>query len=202
MPSPGYGVGVDDEGNDVIQPASGLPEEAPFQVGEEIEVGDLSDVQQDILPVSKDVHVRIRKASVAVSASKELKSLKLELELPDGILIENRETGEYEAKYIGKVAFPGFMDLCFWAAPTAKPYFREPGRKWALEFKNLMKALDEDITQIKINDAFFERISNRDVLVSIRHESESEKGPDGKRVKTGTLREKFQGWKKYVGADE
>lgn len=204
---PNYGVGVDDEGNDVIiDPAEHAPsqvEEVPFQVGEEIEVGDISDVQQALLPTAKNVHGRIRKAGIAVNEDKTLKSLKLEIEMPDGILLENQETGEQEAQYVGKVIFPGFMDLCFWASPDRpdkKGWFKS--KQHLLGFKELMAALGEDLKSIKINDSFFERIVGRDVLFTIKHEADTQKNAEGKREKTGTFREKFGQWKKYVGESE
>ena len=209
--TPGYGMGVDEDGNDVIvqegfeapfdvivQEGSELPSEAPFQVGEEIEVGDISDVKQSLLPVSKGVHGRIRKAGVTSNEDKTLKSLKLEIELPEGIYVDNPETGETEAQYVGKVIFTGFMELCIWASPDRpdkKGWFKS--KQHLLGFKELLTALGEDVKSVKVNDAFFERIVGRDVSFSIRHEANSQKGPDGKRVKDGTMREKFGQWKKY-----
>ena len=181
---------------------AGLPDEAPFQVGEEIEVGDISDVQQALLPVAKGVHGQIRKAGIAKSNDGSLKSLKLEIEMVDGIPIDNPETGETEAQYVGKVIFPGFMDLCCWASPDrpdAKGWYKT--KQHLLGFKELMAALGEDLKAVRINDEFFERITGRDVLFSIKHEADSQKGADGKREKTGTFREKYGTWRKFVAQD-
>lgn len=169
-----------------------LPDEAPFEVGEEIEVGDLSTVQDDIMPASKGVLVEIRKAAVKSTGDMGMKYLNLQMTLPNGIATQNAD-GELVARYVNKIVFNSMMDLVVWAGPTkTSAWFQE--RKHLLGFKEFCRALGLDLTSIKINDRFCERLIGRRLLVNIKHEAETEL-VDGKREKTGKMRERYTGWK-------
>lgn len=170
--------------------------EVPFEVTDEVVVGDLTAVQQAITPVAQNVKVRIAKASVDTSKDKALKSLKVELRVVDGIPVLNHNTGETEMKFLNKPIFPGFMELCIWADSSKDSQWYK-NQQHLLGFKQFLQALDLDIKGVKVNDEFLASLVGRELLISIRHEEETAVNPEtGKREKTGTLRERIGQFKK------
>lgn len=167
-------------------------ENVGFEVTDEVQVGDLSAVQTQILPVAQNVKVRVVKASVDSSKDKALKTLKVELKIVDGIPVGD------EMKYINKSIFPGFMDLCVWADPAIKTSAWYQSKQHLLGFKTFCQALDIDVKDVKINDEFLSSLIGLELTVNIGHEEETVVGEDGKRVKTGTLRERIRGFRKVV----
>lgn len=168
-----------------------------FEVIDEVVVGDLTGVQQAITPMAQNVRVRIAKANVQTSQGKDLKSLKLEMKVVEGIPVLNQDTGESEMKFLNKSLFPGFMDLCVWADPTTKISTWYKNKQHLLGFKQLCVAIGEDIKDVRINDEWVRSLLGRELLVNVRHEEESVLSPEsGKREKTGTLRERIGNFKK------
>lgn len=166
-------------------------EEVGFDVVDEVIVGDLTDVRQEILPASQSVRFRIDKAGMAINKDKDLKGLKLELAIVEGI-----PDAEGNVRFIGKKAFTGVMDLCYWANPETRTKQWFKSKQHLLEFKAFCKALDIDITNVKVNDEFFSTILGREVLANIIHEEESLKDASGVSQKTGVFKERLKGWKK------
>lgn len=168
-----------------------MNEEVGFQVNDEIEVGDLSGVQESILPKASNVKAQIVKASVKTSKDENLKSLNLQLKFVEGIEVEG------EAKYVGKTAFTGFMDVVVWAAQSkvdASDWYKSG--QHLLGFKQFLIALGEDIkSPPKVNDEWLLGLAGREVLVNIVHEAETAVGPSGDREKTGTFVARFKNWK-------
>ena len=96
--------------------------EIPFEVTEEIMVGDLTEVkeQRSVIPPTQNLKVRINKAGVQENKNKDIRSLKLDLRIVDGIEVLDKESGVSELKYVNKPLFTNLMDLCFWADPSTK----------------------------------------------------------------------------------
>lgn len=168
----------------------GLPEEAPFQVGEEIEVGDLSKVQRAVLPTARDVRFEVLGTSVAKTSSGYIKYLKARLKVVEGIPTTNAE-GEMELKHAGKIVSTRWKDLCIWhdpAAPDPKGWWKaqEQSREYQLGLKQFVSAFGIDLKSVKINDGFHATIAGRHVLGTIGHETDKE---------TGRISEKFGNWK-------
>lgn len=171
--------------------------EVPFDVTDEVIVGDLTAVQQAITPVAQNVRVRIVKASLEPSKDKALKTIKTELKVVEGIPVLNQQTGETELKFQNKSLFPGFMELCVWANPAIKNSTWYKNQQHLLGFKQFCQALSLDIKAVKINDEFLGSLIGRELLVSIRHEQETAVNPEtGKREATGTMRERIGSFKK------
>lgn len=167
-----------------------LPEEAPFQVGEEIEVGDLSRVQRSVLPVARDVRFEVQSTAVAKTSSGFIKYLKVKLRIVNGIPSQNDE-GELVMKYANKVCFPGVMDLCIWhdpAGPDPKGWWKaqESTREYNLGLKQFWVALGNDPSKVVINDTFHVASVGKHILGSISHETDKQ---------TGRISEKFGNWK-------
>ena len=174
-----------------------MSEETGFQVIDEVSVGDLTAVQQAITPVAQNVRVRIAKATLESSKDKNLKTLKTELKIVEGIPVLNQDTHEAELKFQNKSLFPGFMELCVWANTEVKNTQWYKNQQHLLGFKQFCQALSIDLKNVKINDEFLSSLIGRELLVSIRHEEETAVNPEtGKREKTGTLRERIGGFKK------
>ncbi|MBU2052538.1 DUF669 domain-containing protein [Patescibacteria group bacterium] len=166
-------------------------EQVPFEVVDAVEVGDLSGVQQSLLPITQNVLVRVQKAGVDTSKDKALKSLRVELRIVNGIMV-----GE-EIKYMNKPIFPGFMDLCIWADPAVKTSDWYQRKQHLLGFKQFCQALEIPLDSIKVNDEFCQGLIGKELLVNITHEEDSAVDANtGERVKTGTMRERIRGFKK------
>lgn len=176
--------------------------EVPFDVTEEVSVGDLSDVkeQRSIMPVAKGVKVRIAKAGPLKSKDGDLMGIKAELRIVDGIELPvlddiGNPTGETKMAYKNKPLFTGIMDLLYWANPETKNSNWYKTRQHLVNFTAFLKALGFELTNVKVNDGFFGLIKDQEVLVDILHEEESVL-IEGERKKTGTFKEKLKNWRK------
>ncbi len=181
----GYAAAYEDS-----EVALGLPEEAPFEVGEEVAVGDLSRVQRAVLPAAKDVRFEVMGTSVAKTSSGYLKYLKAKLRIVEGIPSTNEE-GEMVMRHAGKVCFPGALDLCVWhdpAGPDAKGWWKaqEQSQEYKLGIKQFVTALGMDTKDVRINDAFHLAASGKHVLGTIWHETDKS---------DGRVSERFGNWK-------
>ena len=167
-----------------------------FDVVDEVVVGDLTDVkeQRQVLPVAQRVKVRIAKAGTQATKDKDIKSLKLDLRIVDGILV-----GE-ELKYANKPLFTGLMDLVYWGDLSVKGRSEKTwwtSKQYLIEFKKFCLATGFDIKDVRINDDFFQIITGKEVLVDIQHEEETAVDPtSGERVKLGTFKERLRNWRK------
>lgn len=181
-------------------------EEVPFSVTEEWVVGDLTDVQEQkvLVPARQNVKVRIANASIVDNENKDsgkladLKGIKLEVKIVDGVPVLDKETGVEEMKYINKSLFTnGALDLCFWADAQTKTSNWFQTKQHLVQFKRLCQALDIPLTGISINDEFISGLIGRELLVDIQHEEQQQKDQaTGKYVGKGTFRERLRNWKK------
>ena len=178
-----------------------MEEQVPFEVMQEVDVVDLTDVKQDrdLFPVCSGLKVRIHKASSQANKDKDIFSLKLDVRPVDGIEVTDEQSGETTQKYVNKPIFTSIMDLVYSADLSIKG--RESNKWWKnnqhlVEFKNFCSALDIPLKGIKVNDAFFSDLLGRELLVSVKHEADSKKDADGKKVLLGTFSQKLHSWKK------
>ena len=170
--------------------------EVPFDVTEEFDVQDLTDVKADknLFPATKDLLVRVNKASTQMNKNKNIYSLKLELRTVN-------ETPMADGKVI-KVDYPihtSIMDLVYGADMGVDG--RSENKWWTrsqhlVEFKNFCKALDIPLSGIKVNDSFLADLLGREVLVTVAHEAEKITDETGKKVATGEFNQKLRNWKK------
>jgi hypothetical protein len=168
------------------------------QVTEEVALGDLTDVkeQKQIVPASSGVLMKIAKAGTMTSKNGDIKSLKLELRIVDGISVIDPATGTEEVKYKNKPMFTSMMDLPYWCDTAVKTSKWWQTKQYLLNFKKLCLALDIDIKSVTVNDAFLEVLIDRELLVDIRHEENQVKNEAGEYVADGTFREKLVNWRK------
>ena len=169
------------------------------QVTQETVIGDLTDVkeQKQIVPASSGVLMRITKAGTMASKNGDIKSLKLELRIVDGILVTDAETGEQEVKYKNKPMFTSMIDLPYWCDTAVKTSKWWQTKQYLINFKKLCIALDIDIKSVTVNDAFLESLIDRELIVDIRHEENQVKNPEtGDYVGDGTFREKLVNFRK------
>ena len=176
--------------------------DVPFDVGGEDIVGDLTEVKElrQIMPVCQNLKVRIAAASAQETKDKDIKSLKLQLRVVDGLEVTNPTTGETSLQYINKPLFTGMMDLVYWADLGVKGRMEKNwwrNRQHLVGLKKFLVALGLDLSNVKINDAFFETLLGRELLIDLKHEEDSSTDPQtGERVKLGTYRERISTWKK------
>lgn len=176
-------------------------EQVPFDVIDEVEVADLTEVKQDkdLFPVTKNLLVRINNASKQQNKDKDITSLKLDVRPVNGINVIDKESGEETAKYVNKPIFTSIMDLVYSADITVKE--RGENKWWKnnqhlVEFKNFCTALDLPLKGLKVNDQLLQDLIGKELLVSIKHEADTMKDEQGKKVNLGTFSQRLYGWKK------
>ena len=175
----------------------------------QIEVGDLTEVkeQRQLTPAASRVKVRIAKAIIQQTKDKDIKSLKLELRIVDGIEVPVRDeagnpTGETKLAYQNKPLFTGLMDLVVWADQSVKG--RAEKNWWKtnqhmIGLKGFCVALGLDIKSVKVNKEFLDALVGNEVLVDIQHEAETAIDEStGERVKLGTFRERLKNFRKVA----
>lgn len=173
-----------------------MEEEVGFQVTDEVVVGDLTAVQQQLKPICQNVLVEIEGGKVQVSKDKASKALILDFRMVEGIPTE--EDGETRMKYVGAKFSNGFMDLLVWADPAVKTSNWYKQQTYLLPFKSLKKALSIDVKEeVRINDEWLSSLKGRQIRLSIRHEEEQALDQTtGKYVNTGSLKERIGSFKK------
>lgn len=167
-----------------------------FDVTEAYDVVDLTEVKADrnLTPACKNLKVRVDQAATQANQDKDIYSLKLTLRIVDGI-----PSPEGVPQYVNKPLFTNLMDLVYGAKLDVKN--RDTSKWWKgnqhlVEFKNFCKALEIPLSGIKVNDEFLSSLLGKEVLVDVVHEAETALDEAGKKVKTGTFREKLKNWKK------
>lgn len=167
--------------------------DAPFEVSEEIETGDMSDVQEDLLPVASRALFSIKKASVdSVPLSKEdktpvLKKIRLQAKLVDGVEVAG------ETKYKGKVAF---IDFLVWHSPEHKTSEWYKTRKYLLPYKQFLIGMQYDPKESpKINDQLLIDWVGREFRADIRQVAIQVKDANGDYVATADLKNEFKNFR-------
>lgn len=172
-----------------------------FEVTDVIDVPDMSEVkeQRTLIPAAKDVRFRIVSGAVMASNDKTIKGLNLRLAIVEGIDVLNKDTGEYEKKFIGREMTTGLMTLVVWAD---KSVGARPGSDWwkndqhLVGLKQFCMAMGIPLTGIKINDAFIGELVGKEVIATIVHEEGSVKDENGTKQKTGVFQERLKFFKK------
>ena len=188
-----------------------------FNVNEEVEVMDLTDVKQErsLMPVTKGLKVRIAKASVVTNENAEkgkvadTKGLGLELRVVDGIEFQDPESGEITFKFKNKPLFVSrALELCYWADMNAVAASGKNAGKVRSEidwwkknqqyvgFKMFCEALGLPLKGLKVNDALLQELVGKELLVDVQHEKEQAADASGSYVETGSFRERLTNWKK------
>lgn len=167
-----------------------------FEVVDQFDVQDLTDVKQEqnLFPATKDLKVRIAKASLQQNKNKNIYALKLELRTVDGIAGEGGTMTRVNAPL-----FTSLMDLVYGAdlnvdGRAEKNWWKN--KQHLVEFKNLMNALGVPLSGIKVNDEFLASLVGQEVLVTVRHEAEKVDDGSGKKVATGEFSQRLSNWKK------
>lgn len=172
--------------------------EAPFEISEEYEVSDMTNVQEDLLPVASKVLFLIKKASAGsmnltdsrVAPSEEnpvvLRKLRLELRIKEGIQVGD------QVKYANK---PVFVDLLTWANPTHKTSEFYSSGKYLLPLKQFCKAVGQPIQGLKINDEFYASLVGMELRADIRQVPIREQDETGKWVATPDLQNEYRNFR-------
>ena len=175
-----------------------MHDDTPFEVVDEYEVQDLTDVkaEKNLFPVTKDLLVRINKAATQTNKNKNIYALKLELRT-----VNETPIGEDKVIKANYPIFNSIMDLVYGAKMDVDG--RADNKWWKasqhlVEFKNLCKALDIPLTGIKVNDEFLSSLLGKEVLVTVVHEVEKVANEQGEKVPTGDFNQKLRYWKKVA----
>jgi hypothetical protein len=117
-----------------------MPEEELWFNGvEPVEIGNLDDVkeQRTVIPATKGVRVKIKKADNAINKDNTYRSINLQLQITQGI----DETGKYKNKVI-------FGRVCYYADPNAytKDFFKT--KQHLVQLKYLARATGMDFSKI------------------------------------------------------
>jgi len=150
-------------------------ERAGFNVMDEVEIGDLSDVREEkgVLPPAKAVKLAIRKATNQQNDKGTFRQLNMSMELVDGIEVSG------EVKFKGKVIWariPYYADSIAYNSD----YFKK--KQHLVEFKKLALALGKDITAIKVNDDFLAELTGKVITADIWQKTEKYVIRSGKRI--------------------
>ncbi len=151
-------------------------ETAGFEVVGECEIGDLSDVKQEkiLIPPTKAAKLEIKKASIKLNADETYRRINVALALVDGIT-----DAEGNTKYKGKTVF---VSPCYYADPNkyTKDWFKK--RQHLVELKNFLKAVDIDISNVKVNDELLNELRGKIVVGDVEQVANNYTAKDGTKV--------------------
>lgn len=171
-----------------------------FQVNEEVSVGDLSDQQGGVLEAASKVGFIIRKASVRTQEDKDtkvwsVKRLSVEAAIgPLGV--------DGEGKFANKVLFPEFV-LTFNSTDFPEKFSSAWWQKEArYPLKQFLKALNRDITQVRVNDEFLIGLANEEFIADIKRVEIKTKGDDGKYHGSGDFKNELANFRSAVQTNE
>lgn len=162
------------------------PDEPGFQVQEEVSVGDLSDQQGGVMEAASKVPFTIRKASVRTQEDRDsklwtVKRLSVEAAIgPLGV--------DGEGKFANKVLFPEFvltMNTTDFPDKFSSSWWQKEAR---FPLKQFLKALNRDITQVRVNDEFLIGLQNEEFIADIKRVEIKTKGDDGKYHGSGDFK--------------
>jgi hypothetical protein len=187
MPELDYGTVDDDSGT------------VPFDVTEEVDVGDLSDQQGGVLDPAAKVRFSVKKASVRTAEDKDTKTwmvkrLVVEAQIgPEGV--------DGEGKYAKKVLFPELV-LTFNSRdfPDAfkSPWWQNEAR---YPTKQFLKAMGEDVTNVRVNDEFLTSLIGREFVADIKRREIKTK-VNGKYEGTGDWKNELANFRSADGGDQ
>lgn len=150
--------------------------EEGFEVVEPMEL-DLSDVKEErvLLPPTNNVRLRIRKVTNTGNQDNTYRQLNVSFQVEDGI-----QVGE-ETKFKGSVLFER---VCYYADPMVytKDFFKR--KQHLVQLQQLMKAMGEDISKLKISDDFLASLTDKVVIGDIRQRANNFIAKDGTEVST------------------
>lgn len=172
-------------------------DEAPFDVTDVIDVGDLSGVSDRILyPVSSNVLFSISKASIRASKDGSMKWLSCQVRFAEGIPVLNKDSGESETKYQNKVEF---IDFLVWVDTVVRnsDWYTRSTRPWLAPYKQFLGALAYDPkSPPQINDTFLAELSSREFRSNILVKNSQAKNPEtGKYEDTGEQENSYRGFR-------
>lgn len=168
-------------------------DESGFQVNEPVEVGDLSEQQGGVLEAATKVPFTIRKASVRTQEDNDTKVWSVKRLVVEAAIGPLGVDGE--GKYANKVLFPEFI-LTFnkdqFPEKFNKPWWEKEAR---FPLKQFLKALNRDITQVRVNDEFLIGLANEEFIADIKRKEIQTKGDDGKYHGSGDFKNELANYR-------
>lgn len=185
--------------------------EAPFDVNDEVLVGDIDQVREErqVLPPTSNVLVKIKSATLTSNANDKteapatLKGINCQFVVQEGIEVpvldeDNNPTGETELKYKNShLSTMRALDLCIWADPDTKTSRWFKNKQHLVEFQKFCKALDIPLKGISVNDEFLTNLVGRELRLDITREANQSKDIEtGEYKDNGTFRNRVRNFKK------
>jgi len=150
----------------------GLPK---FDVMEEVEIGDLSNVKEekDLLPPTQDVVFVIKRAKIKANDDNTYRQIGLQLNIENGIQVGD------ELKWKNK---PMFQDVCYYADANkyTKDFFKK--RQHLVALTQLCSALGEDLKNVRLTDGFLMSLGGKRIKGTITQRMNSFTTKDGTQV--------------------
>ena len=174
-------------------------EDVPFNVHEDYEVGDVSEVKEDRqnVPAASGVLMRVAAASVRSSPDGSITSVAVQVNLVEGVDVSDPANGTVVKRYAGK---PLFADLPFrvdTAIRTSSRYTSKH-RPYLVPLKQFWAALGYDLTAPpKIGDNWLMEIIGRELRADIRLRAVRIKNPVTQQYEdvAGEFRNEVRGFK-------
>lgn len=171
--------------------------DVPFDVTDEVDVGDLSDQQGGVLEPAAKVHFHIKKASVRTAEDRDTKTWMVKRLVVEAQV--GAEGVDGEGKYANKVLFPELV-LTFNKADFpdtySSPWWTNEAR---FPTKQFLKAMGEDITNVRINDEFLGSLIGREFIADIKRREIKNK-VNGKYEGTGDFKNELTNFRSAESA--
>lgn len=172
--------------------------DVPFDVTDEVDVGDLSDQQGGVLEPAAKVHFIVKKASVRTAEDKDTKTWMVKRLVVEAQI--GPEGTDGEGKYAKKVLFPELV-LTFNSKDFPDTY-KSPWWQNEARFptKQFLKAMGEDVTNVRINDEFLGSLIGREFIADIKRKEMKTK-VNGKYESTGDFKNELANFRSAESAD-
>ena len=154
--------------------------DTPFDVFEEQELGDLSDVKQEriLIPPANNVRVKVNQATVAQSKNKDYRQINVSFRLTDGL-----EGGQFANSVI-------FERMCYWANPEVYEAESKPektrrffkNRQHIVLFTQLLDACGVDKKEVKFGDSLLTELGGKEMMIDIGQRPNNFIASDGTEV--------------------
>lgn len=155
--------------------------DTPFDVLEEQELGDLSEVKQErvLIPPSTNVRVKVNQATVAQSKNKDYRQINVSFRLTEGV-----NEGQFRNSII-------FERMCYWANPEVYEAESKPektrrffkNKQHLVLFTQLLKACGMDMKEVKMGDDLLAELGGKEMMIDIGQRPNEYTAGDGTEIK-------------------
>ena len=178
-------------------------DDTPFNVHEDYQVGDVSEVKEDrtVLPATSNVLVRTQKAAPRANEKSGVTSLNVQVQLVEGLELPELDagghpTGNLIKKYVGKTEF---VEIPFKYDPAMRQeaMFTGKNRPFLVPYRQFLVALGYDPKNPPaIGDSWLSELVGKEFRADIQHRAIKRKNPvSGMKEATGEFRHEFRNFR-------